>query len=252
MPEHMDVLPLWDRSDDPDRGYGSIQPGALGLTAEFEDRLREWNSRYEATSLTNFEWPSDAALLAFLIDGHLLARDVQRQLGPGVVVLNSEADEGRGPSPLPRIAEQLRAMSDAEFATLTRGADISRHEWTPGRAPERVLVAPQPTGLTLLDRSPVMGRPSDRLDGRIVLSQSLAARLSDWNRRCLNLGEHSSLLALGDERACALRCEGHELAGAVQEELGPRITVLFPEASRNQSEPSPEMLAFVERIRSLG
>lgn len=276
MAEYGRLLPLWDRSPSPDQWFGPFERGVLGLPVQLETRLVRWNERFETLMGPSQEWPSPEEHLAFVVDGHLLAADVQREFGSNVFVLYLDADGERSRVPRdersgggswvavgqngsrfspehlePRsIAEQMREMPDVEFEAMTRNVEIWRFVWAPGRRPTRILLEPQKLGLPLLDRSPLIDMASDRLDGATLgLSEPLIARLHDWNDRWFSFSRRQSMDGK-DEAGVEYLIEGHEVAAGVQQEVGPDVAILFPEADAERSKPSAEMQQFVDRMRA--
>lgn len=287
MPEHVSMLPLWDSSPSNDKWYGPIERGALGISAELEERLYAWNELYQSLAGPNFDGPSPEQGLDFDVAGHFLAAELQRELGDRALVLYVDEDERRSaPLVLPRpadadvkmftsspngwlavgpdgqqfrpdaqprlsIIEQMQAMPDAAFAELMHGFDSSLHQWSPGRRPTRVLLelqlAQQPATppeaqldwAPLRDRSPLLNRPDSLLSATSLgISRDLANRLREWGtERPLDSAQPVDRLIAG-----------HELAGELKRELGPDVSVLFPEASPSRSEPSLEMRAVIERL----
>jgi len=217
--------------------FGPFERGLLGLSERLETRLVRWNERFETLMGSNLEWPSPKEHLAFVIDGHLLAADVQREFGPRVVVLYLDSDEelsqlpqierpkneawiaggadGRvfsAPHP-PRktIMEQMWEMSDLEFEALTRDDDIRRFLWVSGQKPSRVLLQPQEQGLPLVGRSAVIDMTTDRLEpATLGLTELLISKLHEWNNRWLSMPRREAT-AINDETFCRYLVEGHEL-----------------------------------------
>jgi len=277
MAEYGQQLPLWDKSPTPDKWLGPLEQGVLGLSEGLETRLLRWNERFETFMGSNLEWPSPKEHLAFVVDGHLLAADAQRELGSRVVVLYLEADEERpqvpqierpeddawiasgpvgrvssAPPPRKTISEQMWEMSDVEFEALTRNVDIRQFLWTPGQKPARVLLHPQQEGLPLVDRSAVIGMTNDRLEPvTLGLTELLISKLREWNNRWLTMPTRQ-VPALDDESFGQYLVEGHELAARVQQEVGSGVAVLFPEADGKRSRPSVEMQDFINRLRAHG
>lgn len=270
MAEYCSGLPLWDRSPSPAAWRGPLPRGVLGLSDDLENRLVGWNWRYELLMGQNQqEWPSPAEHLAFVVDGHRLAAELQQELGSAVVVLYLDADAERSrapapqsatppaagwhavggdgqtfspPRPRPSIVEQMWAMPDAEFTAMTHAVDVGAWVWTPGRTPTRILLEPRDDGLPLRNRSPLLDLVDDRLDQAVLgLSGPLVDRLADWNERWIAVTEPT----LG------YLIDGHDLAAAVQTEVGPDIQVLFPEADRATSQPSNEMRQMLHRVQAL-
>ncbi|WP_104163134.1 hypothetical protein [Cryobacterium sp. N22] len=268
MNEYCAGLPLWDRSPSPDAWFGPLPRGVLGLSDDLENRLVGWNERYELLMGQNQqEWPSPAEHLGFRVDGHLLAADLQREFGSAVVVLylDADAERSRAPqtatppaagwqavgqdgqtfrpaTPRPSIVEQMWAMPDAEFEAMTRTVDVAVWLWTPGRTPTRILLEPRDDGLPLLDRSPLLDLADDRLEAAVLgLSGPLVDRLAQWNERWVSVSEPGLEYLI----------DGHEVAAAVQAEVGPDIAVLFPEADRANSMPSEEMRQMLRRVQAL-
>lgn len=276
MAEYGQLLPLWDKSPSPDMWFGPFDRGMLGLSEGLETRLVRWNERFETLVGSNLEWPSPKEHLAFVVDGHLLAADVQREFGPRVVVLYLDSDEERSQVPQierpmneawiaggadgrvfspphpPRktIVEQMWEMSDVEFEALTRNDDIRRFLWVPGQKPVRLLLQPQEQGLPLVDRSAVIDMTDDRLEpATLGLTEPLISKLHEWNDRWLSMPRRH-VTAINDEAFCLYLVEGHEIAARVQQEVGPEVAVLFPEADGKRSRPSDELQQFVDRIRA--
>lgn len=277
MAEYCAGLPLWDRSPSPDAWSGPLPLGVLGLSDDLENRLVDWNARYELLMGQNQQkWPSPAEHLGFRVDGHLLAADLQREFGSAVVVLYLDADAERSRAPQtstaptaptaptpptagwqaagrdgqvfrpatrrPSIVEQMWAMPDAEFETMTRAVDVAEWLWSPGRTPTRILLEPRAGALPLLNRSPLLDLVDDRLEPAVLgLSGPLVDRLAHWNERWVSVSE-PGLDYLVD---------GHAVAAAVQAEVGPDIAVLFPEADRATSMPSEEMRQMLRRVQAL-
>lgn len=275
MAEYGGGLPLWDESPSPGMWFGPFDRGVLGLPDRLETRLVRWNERFDTLMGSNQDWPSAAEHLAFVVDGHLLAADLQRGFGAKVLVLYLEADAKRSrvtwpqredtespaaagsddPPSRPRrmtIVEQMWEMPDADFAALTRTVDVASLVWQPGRVPTRILLRPQAEGLPLLDRSPLVGRASDRLEPPPWgFSDRLVGRLREWSDRW-HAGEPPPAGTRPDGRNLEYLIEGHALAAAVQQEVGPEVAVLFPEADAARSAPSAEMQQFVNRLRARG
>lgn len=273
MAEYCAGLPLWDRSPSPDAWSGPLPRGVLGLSDDLENRLVGWNARYELLMGQNQqEWPSPAEHLGFRVDGHLLAADLQREFGSAVVVLylDADAERSRAPqtstaptpptagwqavgqdgqvfrpaTPRPSIVEQMWAMPDAEFKTMTRAVDVAEWLWSPGRTPTRILLEPRNDGLPLLNRSPLLDLVDDRLEAAVLgLSVPLVDRLAQWNERWMSV----SVTEPGPDYLV----DGHDVAAAVQAEVGPDIAVLFPEADRATSMPSEEMRQMLRRVQAL-
>ena len=277
MAEYCAGLPLWDRSPSPDAWFGPSPRGVLSLSDDLEDRLVDWNDRFELLMGQNQQaWPSPAEHLGFLVDGHLLAADLQREFGSAVVVLYLDADEERSrapqpatpptpptaataatagwqavgrdgqtfrpAAPRPSIVEQMWAMPDAEFETMTRTVDVAEWLWSPGRTPTRILLEPRNDGLPLLNRSPLLDLADDRLEAAVLgLSGPLVDRLAQWNQRWVAVTEPGPDYLV----------DGHDVAAAVQAEVGPDIAVLFPEAGRATSMPSEEMRQMLRRVQAL-
>jgi hypothetical protein len=269
MAEYCSCLPLWDRSPSPDAWIGPFPRGVLGLTEDLENRLTGWNDQFELLMAVNQEWPSPAEHLAFVVAGHLLAADLQEEFGSAVVVLYLDADEerSRAPRPVtadaagwqavgrdgqtfspatrrPSIVEQMWAMPDAEFKTMTRAVDVAEWLWTPGRTPTRILLEPRNDSLPLLNRSPLLDLVDDRLDPAVLgLSGPLVDRLARWNERWAARSV--------TEPSLSYLIDGHDVAAAVQAEVGPDIRVLFPEADPARSRPSEEMSQMLGRVRAV-
>ncbi|MCI2956327.1 hypothetical protein MN032_01375 [Agromyces atrinae] len=258
MWEHSVDLPLWDRS--PDGEPGPLARGALGITAELEQRLSDWNAAIEAYLGDDFEWPSPEASLESSVAEFLLAAELQAELGTGTTVfvgddedrdavtstgdahVEAVSSDGRRFTPRrPTVVEQMQAMPESEFRAMTRGVDLDALVWTPGRRPERVLLAPTESGMPLADRTPLVDRPDEPLAaGTLRFDEALVARLRDWNDRWL-----------GDERTVEYLVSGFRLAADLQHAVGPHTSVLFPASSTWRSTPAPETLALVARLRSL-
>lgn len=259
MWEHSVDLPLWDRS--PDAEPGPIARGALGITADLEQRLSDWNAAIEAYLGDDFEWPSPEASLESSVAEFLLASELQAELGTGTTVFVGD-DEDREAAPStgdshfeavssdgrrftprrPSIVEQMQAMPASEFRAMTRGVDLDALVWTPGRRPERVLLAPTESGMPLADRTPLVDRPDEPLAAGVLrFDAALVARLRDWNDRWV-----------GAERTVEYLVSGFRLAADLQHAVGPHTSVVFPASSTWRSTPAPETLALVARLRSLG
>jgi hypothetical protein len=99
MAEYGQLLPLWDKSPSPDMWFGPFERGVLGLSEGLETRLVRWNERFETLMGSNLKWLSPKEHLAFVVDGHLLAADAQREFGPRLVVLYVDSDEERSQGP---------------------------------------------------------------------------------------------------------------------------------------------------------
>ncbi|RZU66246.1 hypothetical protein EV379_2598 [Microterricola gilva] len=240
MAEYTVALPLWDRSPSPEKWFGPFEPGMLGLPAALEDRLGAWNRRFETAMDSDFEWPSDAARLTHLVDGHLLAAELQRALHDRALVLY--LDDGSPAAPVPGIIEQIRLLSEEAVGVLARDIDMNEHRWTPGRAPSRVLLTPSRGGLPLVDRSPLIGMTDDRLDAHALgLPSGLVARMVRWSERWTGAGGIATPGLV----------DGHLLAAEIQAAVGAGVEVLFPEAGAARSAPSPELLAVADRIARL-
>lgn len=248
MFEYTVDLPLWDRTPGPDQWFGPIPRGALDVSADLEERLAAWNAGIEAALGSELVWPSPDAQLDAVVEGFLLAAALQEELGSDTVVLYG--DDG-GDDPLPSanpagaerrpLIEQMWAIPDAEFLEMTRGADLAALSWHPGRTPERLLIEPRPDRLPLADRTPLVDRTDDHVAAAALgIEGELLERLVEWNERWRSA-----------PRPLEYRTSGFRLAADVQRAVGPLVTVIFPEASRRNSEPTPEMQAFVDRRRSL-
>ena len=270
MAEYTAHLPLWDRSPTPDKTFGPFDPGALGLPPALEEQLIEWNQRFERAMGRDSAWPSEQEHLDFTVGGHLLAAALQRAFGARVLVLYPEDDSelSRVPQPAsttapsgsvqfmarqngmlkpviipehPRgsVVQQIQQMSDAEIAAAGGRIDRAALSWQPQRMPTRILLRADSAGSPLADRSPLFARTDDRLDpATLGLSATLTARLQAWNLH-------------GPEPLVEQLAVGHELAAAVQRELGTQIGVLFPEADAARSRPAPEMVTMLERLDRL-
>lgn len=108
-----DALPILDRSALAGRSGDRLDPSVLGLSDGLVARLHDWNDRWRgaahrepAGTGAGAPWPLD-----YLVEGHLLAADVQRELGPQLPVLFPEADAARSrPSvEMAQFVERLRA-----------------------------------------------------------------------------------------------------------------------------------------------
>ena len=276
MAEYGHLLPLWDRYPSPDMWFGPFERAVLGLSVELETRLVRWNDRFESLMGPRQEWSSPQERLTFIVDGHLLAADVQRELGSDVVVLYLDADDERSRGPQPEhsgegswlavapnrgafspaqtehrsMADQLRTMSGVDFESVTRDFDSSRHVWGPGRAPSRILLQPQKIGLPLLDRSPVIDMATDRLKAETLgLSDRLVTRLAHWNDGWTS-GSLGSMTGWRGELLLRYLVDGHEVAADVQREVGPEVAILFPEADAGRSKAPAEMKQVVTRMRA--
>jgi len=87
------ALPLLDRSAVAGRTSDVVEPSTLGLTDALVERLRDWNDRWVhvwGSAVPRAPWPLD-----YLVEGRLLAADLQRSLGVQVLVLFPEADAAR-------------------------------------------------------------------------------------------------------------------------------------------------------------
>ncbi|MFC5928831.1 hypothetical protein D6T64_08805 [Cryobacterium melibiosiphilum] len=270
MEEYTVTLPLWDRSPSPDKTFGPFEPGDLGLPPDLEARLAAYNQRFERLMGSEFEWPSEQEHLDFVIDGHLLAAALQRAFGHRVLVLYREDDSELSRIPRPTAAptgsgsvqfmarqngmlkpltmpdhppgsvvQQIVKMDDAEIEAAGAGIDVAALTWQPQRMPTRILLRAGSPGSPLADRSPLFGLTDDRLEpAALGLSAELTARLQAWN--IAGLAPYVEYLVVG-----------HELAAAVQREIGPQITVLFPEADAARSRPAPELVAMLDRFHRL-
>lgn len=271
MVEYTVGLPLWDRSPTPDMTFGPFEPGDLGLPPALEERLAAYNQRYERLMGSDFAWPSEQDHLDFVVDGHLLAADLQRAFGPRVLVLYPEDDSElsrvppRVPPPAPSgtvqlmarhdgklvpppmpprpqssVVQQILQMTDAEIEKAAAQIDVAALTWHPKRMPTRVLLRADAARSALADRSPLFGLTDDRLESvALGLSASLTARLQAWSNT-------------GPEPRVEHLVAGHELAAAMQREIGPHIQVLFPEADAARSRPYPELVAMLDRLNRLG
>ncbi|TFD28804.1 hypothetical protein [Cryobacterium lyxosi] len=86
---------------------------------------------------------------------------------------------------------------------------------------------------------------NDRLEpATLGLTKLLISTLHEWNNRWLSMPGREAT-ATNDETFCDYLVEGHELAARVQQEVGPEVTVLFPEADGKRSKPSKELQQFV-------
>ena len=247
MFEYTVDLPLWDRTPRPEKWFGPIPRGALGLSVELEERLAAWNDCIEAALGRELAWPSPEARLDADVEGLLLAGALQEELGADMVVLYGDDGEPLQP---PRatgpkrssIVEQSADIPDTEFLEITRGVDLASLSWYPGRKPERLLLEPRTDGLPLADRTPLVGRAEDRVDSAALdIERDVLRRLDEWNERWRDA-----------QRTLEYRTSGFQLAADLQRAVGPHLAVIFPEASVRDSEPTPEMQAFVDRLRALG
>jgi len=145
MAEYGGGLPLWDRSPSPDMWFGRFPGGVLGLSPELETRLVQWNVRFD--TLMGFSWPSAEEHLAFVVDGHLLAADAQREFGADVVVLYPEADSERS---RPRGPEQPGTVQTETEQTDTEqpGTVI----WVGPGAPGLVSSPSEPRPKTIVEQ----------------------------------------------------------------------------------------------------
>ena len=248
MPEYGIELPLWDRSRTRDASFGPFHRHALGLSAELETRLAAWNHEFDMLAATDFTWPSAEVQLAFVVAGHALAAELQREVGGAVLVLYPECDYGP-PAERTTLADQIRSMPDAEFNAVAGTADlVQQHLWTPGQTPTRVLLEPLAGDLPLRDRTELVGRTSDIVaDTALGLSDELTHRLIEWSRRWGRSPLPADAAVLDDSQLQYL-AEGRVLAADVQLELGLATRVHFPEADTQKSQPTPEMRAFVDRV----
>lgn len=274
MPEYTVQLPLWDRSPTPDMTFGPFASGQLGLPPELEEQLIEWNQHYEHLMGSDSAWPSEQEHLDFVVDGHLLAAALQHAFGSRVLVLYGEDDSELSrvsrptsqPTPtttptgsvqfmarqngmlkplaMPThrrgsVVQQILSMDEAEVAAAGARIDVAALSWQPKRMPTRILLRADSAGSALADRSPLFGLTDDRIDpGTLGLSAPLTARLHAWS-------------TLGLEPRVEHLVAGHELAAAVQREIGTRIAVLFPEADAARSRPAPELVAMLDRLHRL-
>lgn len=287
MAEYSVTLPLWDRSPTHDKWFGPFEPGMLELSHDLEARLAAWNEQFETAMGSEFEWTRPEVELAHLVDGHLLAAELQGELGEATLVLYIDDDETLSQPPRPDTATTRAPDPNPKdpnitmgsrtpggfFAVANNGAEF--HPKTQARSSvvdeiqqlsnEAVAQAAQQIGLDGHTSKP--GRRPSR-----VLLHPTAGQLPLFDR--------SPLFALSDDRLDAhtlgvspelaerlsqwgaewaspatLPVEaliaGHLLAAEVQRELGPEIAVLFPEASPSRSRPSPELEALAERIARL-
>lgn len=140
-------LPLWDESPSPDMWFGRFPGGVLGLSPALETRLVQWNVRFDTLMGSTFSWPSAAENLAFVVDGHLLAADVQRELGADVLVLYLEAD-----------SERSRARGPERSGTEQTGTGQSGTEqtgtgiWVGAGAPGLVFSPAEPRRKTIVEQ----------------------------------------------------------------------------------------------------
>jgi hypothetical protein len=97
MAEHGGVY-LWNRSPVRPR-YGDdyvIDPVELGVSAVLIARMRAWNDEFEATALTGYEFPSQAAEEDWAGRGRELAYELQNEL-PDIEVLYHHDPRGGVP-----------------------------------------------------------------------------------------------------------------------------------------------------------
>ncbi|MCO8269292.1 hypothetical protein M1L60_01660 [Actinoplanes sp. TRM 88003] len=90
---------VWDYDSD---HYGPVALDALGVSAELVQRLKEWSHRYQATALTDFEFPSPDDERHWINQGLGLAYDLQNALPDIDISYAHDADnrpvrERRGP-----------------------------------------------------------------------------------------------------------------------------------------------------------
>ncbi|MGO4785452.1 hypothetical protein [Cryobacterium sp. W22_MBD10_FK3] len=106
-----EALPLLDRSALAGRPSDRLDPAVLGLSGDLVDRLHDWNDRWRTAAHRHPAGPGAPWPLDYLVEGHLLAADVQRELGPRLPVLFPEADAARSrPSvEMAQFIERLRA-----------------------------------------------------------------------------------------------------------------------------------------------
>jgi len=78
------AFPLWWLNR---RGGGpGIHPDALPLSPELKMRLLAWAAVYDQLMQTDYEWPNDQALAAFVRQGWALLAELREELGPGYEV----------------------------------------------------------------------------------------------------------------------------------------------------------------------
>lgn len=250
MAEYGIELPLWDRSRTRDASFDRLRRRDLELSAELESRLAAWNQQFDMLAATDFAWPSAEANLAFVVAGHALAAELQRELGGAVLVLYPESDNG-APAECTALSDQIRSMPDAEFDAVAGTADLAQqHVWIEGHTSTRVLLEPRDGDLPLADRSPLVGRTSDVVAASALgLTEEITQRLIEWSRRWGEspLADDSVVL---DDWQLQYLAEGRVLAADVQYELGLATRVHFPEADIGRSQPEPEMQAFIDRLQA--
>ena len=243
-------LPLWDRSRTRYASFDPLRRRVLGVSDELETRLAAWNHQFDMLAATDFAWPSAEAHLAFVVAGHILAAELQRELGGAVLVLYPESDNG-APAERTALSDQISSMPDAEFDALAGTADLAQQQvWIEGQTPTRVLLEPRAGNLPLVDRTPLVGRTTDVVAASALgLTEETTQRLVEWSRRWGRspLAEDSVVL---DNSQLQYLAEGRVLAAVVQQELGLATRVLFPEADTSRSRPEPEMSAFIDRLQA--
>ncbi len=62
-------------------GGPMIGPDELPLSPELKVRLLAWAAVYDQLAQTNYSWPSDHALTAFVQQGQALLTDLRKELG---------------------------------------------------------------------------------------------------------------------------------------------------------------------------
>lgn len=283
MAEYTVTLPLWDCSPTPDKWFGAFDPGMLDLSDDLEKRLSAWNEQFETAMGSEFEWPSPEVELAHIVDGHVLAAELQRELGEATLVLYIDDDEERSRPPRPQpattrapdpniamgsrtpdgffavansgaefhpktqarssVVDEIRQLSNEAIAQAAQQIDLDGHTLKPGRGPSRVLLRATTGELPLFDRSPLFGLTDDRLDAQAL---GISDELAERLHQWSAEWSDSPTPLPVDGLV-----SGHLLAAALQRELGAEIAMLFPEASPSRSQPSPELEALAERIARL-
>lgn len=81
------AFPLWGIPDEGRWGGGMLSPGSVPISDELVERLWSWAAIYDRLPEANFQWPSQAALTAFVDEGRRLCTLLRQELGPEYTVV---------------------------------------------------------------------------------------------------------------------------------------------------------------------